>query len=105
MTMTSGGLPALFQRVPLHGLEQVDHPPRRRPAAGTPLGIQRQRLDLLLPASPDAVAAPRGPRPTSAKKYTHSNAWMRWTAFRYTGATSKSVFNCENRFSIAGCRL
>ena len=54
--------------------------------------------------------APRSSRSSSdavsnAKKYTQSNAWIRLTSLRKTGATTKSVFSCENRFSIIGCCL
>ena len=34
-----GGTLAMHERVTLHRLEQVDHPSRRRPPAGTPLAI------------------------------------------------------------------
>ncbi len=39
------------------------------------------------------------------QKYTQSKAWTRSTFFRKTGATAKSVLNCENRFSRLGWRL
>jgi hypothetical protein len=37
-------------------------------------------------------------------EFRHQELRFRPTSFRYTGATAKSVLNCENRFSMRGCR-
>ena len=99
------GLSAAFQRVSLYGLEEVDHSPCRWPTTGTALGIKRQGLDLLEPHRLAELPLQQGLDQTARRSTCRASPECDEQPSRYTGATSKSVFNCEKRFSIVGCRL
>ena len=95
---------AMHQGVTLHGLEQLHHAPCRRPPTGTPLGVHGQCLDLVPLHRSTQLTLQKGLHQQREEVDAQQglDAVHRLEVY---GATSKSVLSCENRFSIAGCRL